>query len=193
MAAGEKQHEAGKDGVRRVKRWLESTTRFSVPWDVYGSPNQTTVKLLSGAAKGYDIAGNLIGEDGKAGPRFYGEVKNYRAVSDQPELYQEYLAYSYSAAVEATSSDHDPGIEFMWVTWHPFSQSKFLQLCDAGEIEQACVRHDEYLAGRAFNHAFAETLARRLWLLIVNPRQEEMMMSRAFLGEVRRFSTIREP
>jgi hypothetical protein len=193
MVAGEQQHEAGRDGVRRVKRWLESTTRFAVPWDVYGSPNQTTVKLLSGEAKGYDIAGHLIGEDGAPGPPFYGEVKNYHSVSDQPALYHEYLARSYSAALEATSSEHDPEIEFMWVTWHPFSQTKFLELCGAEEIEQACSSHTKYLGEEQFDRSFAETLAQRLWLLIVNPRQDEMTMSKGFLGEVRRFSTMREP
>jgi hypothetical protein len=99
MVAGERQHEAGREGVRQVKRWLESTTRFHVPWDVYGSPNQTTVTLLGGAAKAFDIAGHLIGEDAYAGPPFYGEVKNYRSVSNQPSLYQEYLAVSYSPPV----------------------------------------------------------------------------------------------
>lgn len=193
MVAGEQQHEAGRDGVRRVKRWLESTTRFSVPWDVYGSPNQTTVKLLSGEAKGYDIAGHLIGEEGASGPPFYGEVKHYHSVSDQPTLYHEYLARSYSAARQATSKDHDPELEFMWVTWHPFSQGKFLELCGVDEIEEACGIHAEYLGGEEFDSGFAAILARRLWLLIVNPRQEEMTMSRTFLGEVRRFSTMQQP
>jgi hypothetical protein len=193
MVAGERQHEAGREGVRQVKRWLESTTRFHVPWDVYGSPNQTTVTLRGGAAKAFDIAGHLIGEDADAGPPFYGEVKNYRSVSNQASLYQEYLAVSYSAARQATSAEHDPAIEFMWVTWHPFSQSKFLALCEPDEIAAACAAYPDHLGGEEFDRRFAETVASRLWLLIVNPRQTEMTMSRAFLGEFRRVSTIRQP
>lgn len=193
MVAGEQQHEAGREGVQRVKRWLESTTRFEVPWDVYGSPNQLTVTLLTGAAKAFDLAGYLVGEDADAGPRFYGEVKNYRSVSDQPTLYQEYLAVAYSAARQAMSTEHDPAVEFMWVTWHPFSQTKFLHLCGPDEIAAACGAFPDYLGDEEFDRNFAETLAKRLWLLIVNPRQAEMTMSRAFLGEVRRLSTIRQP
>jgi len=193
MVAGERQHEAGREGVQQVKRWLESTTRFHVPWDVYGSPNQTTITLLNGAAKAYDIAGHLFGEDVEAGPPFYAEIKNYRSVSNQPSLYQEYLAVSYSGARQAKSAEHDPAVEFMWVTWHPFSQGKFLRLCAPDEIAAACVSYPDYLGGEEFDRRFAETLATRLWLLIVNPRQAEMSMSRALLGEVRRLSTIRQP
>src|SRR4051794_16750903 len=108
MVAGERHHQAGREGVLGVKRWLESTTRFQVPWDVYGSWQQTTVKLLSGEAVSFDIAGHLLDEDGHAGVRFYGEVKNYTSASGQQPAYEEYLAVCYSATCQSTTVELDP-------------------------------------------------------------------------------------
>lgn len=194
MFAGEQQHEAGRDGVLRVKRWLESTTRFRLPWDVYDAPNQTAGKLLDGSAESYDLAGNLVGEDGKSGPPVLIEVKRYSSATGQlVGLYRRFLARSYSVARQATSADHDPAIEFMWVTWHPFAQSRYMNLWKPAELRAACEEHADYLAGEAFDPDLASVLAERLWLWVVCHRQDEMTMSRAFLGQVRRISTMTEP
>lgn len=190
MVAGERQHEAGRQGVFAVKRWLESTTRFNVPWDVYGAWQQTSVPLLGGSARSYDLAGQLVAEDGTVGAPFYAEVKNYRSASGQYPLYQEFVAVSYSAMCQAMTPGLDPETEFMWVTWHPFSQGKFLQLHEVEEIEAACEKFPLLLGGNAFRHDVAETLSKRLWVLVVNRRQADMEMSRRFLGEVRRLITM---
>jgi hypothetical protein len=190
VVAGEKQHEAGRQGVVEVRRWLDSTTRFTTLWDVYGTPDQTIVKLPGGAARGFDIAGYLRDEDGKAGPKFYAEVKRYSSASGQQQLYEEYLAVSYAATLEARSADHDPATEFLWVTWHPFSQGKYLKLTEPPEIKAACKKHEALLGGEAFDQTLADTLAKRLWLLIVNQRQADMTMSKRNLAELQKLSTM---
>ena len=47
---------------------------------------------------------------------FYGE---YSRVGSQPEEYKEYLAKCYR-----TTRLHRMPYHFMWITWHPFSQTK---------------------------------------------------------------------
>ncbi len=173
-----------------VKRWLESTTRFSVLWDVYGAFQQTSVQLLDGRARSYDLAGHLVDSEGQALRHFYAEVKNYKSASGQYALYQEFLAVSYSTTCRNMTADLDPGTEFMWVTWHPFSQRRFLRLHEPNEIRDACARFAHLLGGEAFRPEVAQTLSERLWLLVANRRQSEMERSRAFLGEVRKLTTM---
>lgn len=190
MVAGEEQHKAGEEGVYRAKRWLESTTRFDLRWTVYGGSAQTTATLLDGSSVSYDVAGYLLDEGHQAGPRVFGEVKSYSNAGDQYAAYRKYLAVSYSASRQARGTEHDPAMEFMWVTTHPFSLGKYTVLCSAAEVETACTEHSGLLGEEGFDRGYAEMLAKRLWLLIVPLRVEEMMMSREFLGTIRAEATM---
>ncbi len=81
----------------------------------------------------------------------------------------------------------------MWVTGHPFSLNRWSNLRSASEVQAACAKHPEYLGDEAFSKEHAELLAKRLWLLLLPARLEEMTMSRAFLGSIRERTTMSQP
>lgn len=47
--------EQGRTGVLNVKRWLEATWRFDVPFNVYDRSFRTSLTLLDGSIKKYDL------------------------------------------------------------------------------------------------------------------------------------------
>lgn len=190
---GEELHEAGREGARLVKQWLESTTRFRITHEIYNIPDldepptQLRVPQLNGTFERFDLFGHLLDEAGTPGNDIYIECKRYTAASNQADLYHEYLAVCYSAFSCLWSQlQAPPSIEFMWATTHPFSQTKFLNLTSADEIKTACASpsHQSRLGGEDFDQNRADVLAERLWLCIVNKRVEEMMMGRELLGVV---------
>jgi len=59
MATAEQNHELGREGVFRVKAWLEATTQLSMPWNVYNHTTVCTRTRLDGGVKRYDVFGKL--------------------------------------------------------------------------------------------------------------------------------------
>ena len=129
---GESLHEVGRDGAIRAKRWLEATTRVDVPWV---NPDHVAKLSFPWIGKGtfsFDLGGTLRGGD-VHGQEFFAEVKRYTNASDQGSLYREYLAKCYCAyQCSPARCDH-----FMWITWHPFSVTRWTRLCTAKEVEDA--------------------------------------------------------
>jgi hypothetical protein len=198
--AGEELHRMGEIGARTVKRWLESTTRFQITHDIYGTGPEGAIShlrvgLLDGTVERFDLFGHVLDTDGQATDSIHIECKDYSAAGDQGDLYFEYLAVCYSAyARDYARLQTPPSMQFMWATTHPFAQTKYRRLSRHAdglpeEIETACVSHAARLGEYRFDPAIADELGKRLWLCIVNPRVEEMMMSPAMLGEVRKILT----
>jgi hypothetical protein len=179
-------HELGRQGVLRIRRWLDSTARFSMSHTAYDldpedSPyTQVRVEQLDGRFENFDIVGDIRDADGKKGNTVYVECKHYSSAGNQSVYYDEYLATCYSAfAAKHASLGHVPSIEFMWVTTHPFAVTKFAKLTDEPTIADACAseKHRTRLGQSTYDTALGELLAKRLWLVIVNGRMlEEMVM-----------------
>ena len=181
--AGETTHGIGQDGVERARIWLEKTGRVEVNFTVYevGPARFLTFENTAGGEFSFDLGGVLNLDEGKTS--FYGEVKKYSGVGSQPQEYTEYLAKCY----RATSIYNHP-YHFMWITWHPFSLTRWSQLCSAPEIRAAVNMHKSTYCGddQDIDEGLCDELAGRLWLIVLSDRQERLSMSDEMLGELRK-------
>ncbi|MFF5182264.1 hypothetical protein ACFY30_00535 [Streptomyces sp. NPDC000345] len=176
----ETSHKEGERGVLLAKQWLESTTHIELPFSVYEVPEQTSLVRLDGAIKRYDLSGHFLATKR---PLFV-EVKKYSVVGRQPEEYTEYLANAYSITARDIRDGIDRRREFMWVTWHPFSQGKWVHLTSKQEIRDALKTHPEVLDGADVNSEIVDRVSERLWLLVLNPCQEKLFLTREELYKV---------
>jgi hypothetical protein len=197
--SGEQLHERGREGARRAKAWLDATTRADVRWvnpDPVAVPKLTFAWADDGEFS-FDIGGLLLGGT-KNSEEFLGEVKYYKAASDQSTLYDEYLAKCYRARKMMPSRCDN----FFWITWSPFRASTWQDQCTREQIEKALDKHrakalgldDEAEARTAIaaDQAFLDDLAGRLWLLVLSEKQEEhLVLSPEHLGVIRKYVTER--
>lgn len=187
-------HEIGRDGVIRIRRWLDSTARFDMSHSAYdldkdGRPlTQVRVEQLDGGFETFDLVGDIRDEVGLKGNTVYVECKNYSQAGNQAQLYDEYLATCYSAfACQHRALGHMPSIEFMWVTTHPFAVTNFARLTDQTAIAAACSSetHRHRLGTEVYDQELGDLLAERLWLVVVNDRMlNEMIMGDALRAAV---------
>lgn len=180
--AGEAQHIGGRDGVERARTWLEKTGRVSVQYTVYevGLVPFLSFPNAGGGQFSFDMGGILHLEAGKA--PFLGEIKKYDVVGDQPAMYREYLAKCYRTCVATGKPYH-----FVWITWHPFSQTNWTSLCTAAEVRRAVQAHKKTYCGEHVDvdDAVCTELAERLWLIVLSDRQERLSMTDEQLGVLR--------
>jgi hypothetical protein len=188
MTGREAAHESGRVGVIRAKRWLESTTRVQITFDAYQSTPQCSLPIGGGETKTFDLVGVHVEEDGntKRCP-LYVEVKHYSSASDQPQKYAEYLVAVYRAALHEKQSANRH-LEFMWLTWHPFSVTKWSRLCSEGELRQTLNDAPDI---NDIDEDLVRALPNRLWLVVLGKRHDELTMGARLLGEVRRAVTER--
>jgi hypothetical protein len=177
----EAEHKKGEAGVLIIKRWLESTTYVTITFTVYDDQAQTTAIRLDGQPKRYDLTGYFLGENRRP---LLVEAKNYTVVGKQPEEYSEFLADAYSITAAAIAGGADKKTEFMWVTWHPFSQTKWSALTSEAEIIAAVEAHPEALGDRQLDPSVVRIVADRLWLAMLNRRQEELLLNRSELFRI---------
>jgi hypothetical protein len=184
---GEALHEAGRDGALRAKRWLERTTRVDVTWVNPDALAKLTFPWQSGGTFSFDLGGRLRGGD-LNGQEFFAEVKRYYTVGDQAGLYDEYLAKCYTAYSSLPSRcDH-----FFWLTWHPFSQSKWNDLCKEVEVRKAVLNHREKCLGETdlpaaqamVDASICTAVAERLWVIVLSDKQETLVVEDAHLDAV---------
>lgn len=186
-------HKIGEEGAYRIRRWLDSTFRFRIDRSVHdldadGNPypmmrlpqlprRNADGELTSGHFERFDLRGMLLDANGQPGRTLWVECKEYSSAGNQGTLYDEYLAVCYSGFVKSGQDvQAPPDWDFMWVTTHPFAQTLYTRLTTAEQIKTACEAHPHRLGDHEFDMSIAQQLAPRLWLSIVNPRVEEMMM-----------------
>ena len=182
MSMGETSHEVGRDGVTRAKIWLEKTGRVDVNftrYEVEGAKFMTFENLL-GRTFSFDMTGQLHIDSGKT--QFFAEVKKVSSEANQGTLYKEYLAKCYRTSV-VTRMPHN----FIWLTWHPFSQTSWTKLFAVDELMAAVELHKvDYLGSDAIDEGLCRELANRLWLIVISDRQEGLSMSNQMFGELKR-------
>ncbi|MGH2864214.1 MAG: hypothetical protein ACRDJX_03075 [Solirubrobacteraceae bacterium] len=187
-------HELGREGVIRIRRWLDSTARFDISHTAYdldqaGHPfTQVRLEQLDGRFEHFDLVGDIRDETGHKGNTVYVECKNYSHAGNQAALYDDYLATCYSAfAARQTAVGHVPSIEFMWATTHPFAVTNFAKLTDSETVAAACkaAPYNKRLGSETYDAGLGELLAERLWLVVVNDRMlNEMIMGDALRAAV---------
>lgn len=164
--------QSGLDGKFAAKRYLESTTQIAVPFDSNNHGFQCTLKMLDGSHKRYDLRGYFFGTKNEV----YAEVKNAHTAGDQSQEYSKFLAQAYSATAVQWQTLSDPKYEFFWITWHPFGTlANWSQLQSPSQINEALDKHPQYLNGQSADPLIVQTVADRLWLLVLHGRQSDLM------------------
>ena len=72
----EEEQEIGRLGAKRVKRLLEATLRFSLPYNAYQHKERVSLEMLTGHLGTYDLNGDVVDENGVATTRVFIESKN---------------------------------------------------------------------------------------------------------------------
>lgn len=169
----ETNHVVGQEGVRLVKRYLESTTHLALPHTIYDNEGLCSLEKLDGKVKRYDLVGHFI--TGTHRPVAV-ESKKVTGVAGQPAEFAEFLANAYSVTARQSQVSADDLREFMWVTWHPFAQKKWMSLRDEEELKEALAAHPEVLAGEDVDDKIVRKVSERLWLVPLHARVEELLL-----------------
>jgi hypothetical protein len=175
----------GMDGVYAIKRWLESTTYLALPFNAYENQPVCTVMRLDGGKKTFDLLGHFLGEHKCP---VVVEAKKYSTPGHQGSMYMEYLANAYSATAYDLKNQGDVRREYVWVTYHPFSQGKWTGLLTKKEVKAAVAQHPQFLGGDAVDDDIAELVSQRLWLLVTHDKQDRLTLTSHELHQV--FSVI---
>lgn len=169
----------GWEGLNEVKEWLEATTRYSINYTVWDSEAMCTRVCPDGTKKALDLEGMTVGARGEPARPLSVECKKYSGVGSQPQAYREFLAVAYANTVY--SIDHlgsDARREFLWVTYHPFSQTKWSKLLKISHLRECVEEHSELLAGAPIDEDLLAAVARRIGVLVVGKRQVKLRMTK---------------
>ncbi|HEY0260903.1 MAG TPA: hypothetical protein VGC18_13750 [Lacisediminihabitans sp.] len=190
---GESQHVVGEDGVRRAKKWLDSTTRVSQSWTIYDDIPVSRLEYswpFGDQKFSYDLGGLLFGgEFHQEG--FLVESKKY-SWDSQGEPFDKFLAQSYVTLRDSPAlAQH-----FMWITWTPFRIKTWNANTNAASVAKALIANGE----RVFDSTdpdvitsktdanIVNDLVSRLWVIVLSDRQESLVISkedRAYLMQKR--------
>src|SRR5262245_60842050 len=126
----ETEHELGREGIKRVRRLLDGSMRFRLPYDVYENAERVVVPLLpDGERKYFDLNGQCLGEDGTPRSELYVESKNVKDAGSQATEFKEFLANAYSGTMRRQADlGMDPKLEFMWATTCPWKGTGFREV-----------------------------------------------------------------
>lgn len=175
----------GRDGVQKIKKWLDSTTHVAIEWTVYDNQPVCTLQNLSGKPKRFDLLGKMLK---KGSPPVAVEAKRYSSAHSQGKLFQEFIATAYSTSAYELKHFGDSGREYMWVTYHPFAQREWKNLLKRKNIVKALGEHPELLAGEKVDEDLVDALATRVWLLVIHSKQHALILKKKELKQV--FSVI---
>jgi len=163
----------GLKGVLFIKRWLESTTHIDLPFNAYENQAVCTLPLLNGNVKRWDLSGFFLGKDVRP---LVVEAKAYSTPGHQGTEYVKYLANAYSATAKEMAEVGDRRREFIWVTSHPFSQKRWKDLLSRDYMHEALKDNADVLGGNEVDDNLVETLADRLWVLVIHQKQESLLL-----------------
>ena len=169
----ETNHVIGQEGVLLAKRYLESTTHLALPHTVYDNEGLCAFERLDGTLKRFDMVGHF--RTGASRPVAV-ECKKVTGVAGQPDTYDEFLANAYSITARHVRIGADDKREFMFVTWHPFSQTKWIKLRDSDAVREALGKNEAALGGDDIDEELLRTVANRLWLMPLHDRMEELLL-----------------
>jgi hypothetical protein len=174
-ADAEQVQELGRKGVASVQQWLEATTFIELNWNVYEHTLMCVVNCLDGSRKKFDLVGSFIGD--RKDPVAV-ECKKYTSPGAQHKYFKEFLAVAYSSTVnEIEQRGGDLKREFLWVTTHPFQLREWTMLATSDKIIEAIGEYPDLLAGKPIDFEIVHKLSERIWLLVMNAKQEEISLS----------------
>lgn len=181
MAAqkAEGNHEAGRNGVAAVKRWLEATTWIELPWEAYNNARDCTLLLVNDEQKIMDLGGYYLGPPRN---RIWVESKNYSSDSKQPQQYKEFLLDAYKHSLNEKEQFGSAGQDlYLWVTTHPFSVTDWNDLTEASYLKSRIEDAGDIL----LDEELVRDVASRTSVLVYNKRQESWSLTRGELLMIR--------
>ena len=194
---GELIQKLGEDGARRVKVWLDSTTRVTSTWSVYdrfGADRLVYPWPEGGKSYSYDIGGLFFGGNLHQ-QSFLVECKKY-SNPNQGGAFDKFLAQSYVTLQKYPQlADH-----FLWITWHPFRLGSWNDLASEENIRNAVVAEKNRVFGDvtddealdAMDASIVTDLVDRVWVIVLSDKQETLVISREDRAELMKIRTLQE-
>ncbi|WP_454083965.1 hypothetical protein [Georgenia sp. Marseille-Q6866] len=178
----EEVQEIGREGAATLKRWLEATTYIELPFDAYNNKIDCMVETFGGM-KQFDLVGYLI-RDKK--PPVVVESKRYASAGGQYKEFKKFLAIAYAAdAKEVDKFSSCRRAHYYWVTFHPFNLENWSKFETYDHVKMALEENPEYLDGHAVDDALVHDVASRITVLVFNPKQEALALTRTELEQIR--------
>ncbi|MFK4149999.1 hypothetical protein [Streptomyces sp. NPDC004065] len=194
---GEELHEAGADGARRAKEWLEATTRVKAAWTNTDPmwKRRMTFKWPSGKKTPFslDLGGILCGGEFD-NAYFMAECKKYSAPRDQGTAYLSYLAKCYVIMSQQPGAvDH-----FMWITWSPFNVTDWDKLLTGEWVRQGVEKHGEDIFGEyapselgaLIDSEVVASVTERLWMIVLSDKQEKLVITRQHRALIQKYDVL---
>lgn len=175
--------ELGREGAATLKRWLEATTYMELPFDAYNNKIDCIIRTTGGKQKQLDLVGYMLTD--KKAPVFV-ECKRYTSSGRQYTEFVKFLAMAYGhTAQELADYNTTRDSLYYWVTFHPFNLENWTNLETYEHIKKALETHPEYLGDDDLNESLAHEVAGRVTVLVFNPKQEALSLTRAELEQIR--------
>lgn len=181
--AKETAHRIGYEGLHEVKEWLEATTRFAFSYTVWDSEPMCTRECPDGTKKALDLEGITVGKPGDRPRPVSVECKKYSTVGGQSKGYREFLAVAYANTlhtIDAMGADAER--EFLWVTYHPFDQSKWSKLQTVKHLRGCVKEYDALLKGAEIDDDLLAKVAQRVGVMLVGQRQVDLRLTKDEAG-----------
>jgi hypothetical protein len=174
--------EIGRQGAATLKRWLEATTYVELPFDAYNNKIDCSFQTF-GKPKQFDLVGFMV--EGERIPVII-ECKRYTSPGRQYQEFMKFLAIAYATTAKELETYHaSRKPTFYWVTFHPFNLDNWTKLETYDHIKLALSQHPEYVKGHTVNDSLAHDIAARITVLVFNPKQEKLSLTRSELETIR--------
>ena len=165
--------------MHEIKEWLEATTRFAFSFTVWDNEMVCTRPCPDGTMKAFDLEGNTVDEPGVRPRPVSVECKKYSDVGGQAAGYREFLAVAYASTAHVIETmKGDAEREFLWVTYHPFSQSRWKELLTVSHLRECVEEHSSLLNGAKIDDDLLATVAGRIGVMVVGQRQIDLRMTK---------------
>lgn len=175
----------GYEGLHEIKEWLEATTRFAFSFTVWDNEAMCTRPCPDGTMKALDLEGQTVGAPGERPRPVSVECKKYSTVGGQAAGYREFLAVAYSNTAHIIDQmKFDGEREYLWVTYHPFSQDKWPRLLTLSHLRECVEEHDSLLNGAKIDDDLLAKVASRIGVMVVGQRQVDLRMTKDELSLV---------
>lgn len=175
--------ELGREGAATLKRWLEATTYMELPFDAYNNKIDCMIRTKGEKQKQLDLVGYML--TGKKAPVFV-ECKRYTSARRQYAEFVTFLAIAYGhTAQELADYNTTRESHYYWVTFHPFNLDNWVNLETYEHMKKALETHPEYLGEDDLDETLAHEVASRVTVLVFNPKQEALSLTRGELEQIR--------
>lgn len=174
--------EIGRQGAATIKRWLEATTYIELPYDAYNYKIDCMVETFNGQ-KQFDLRGHML--SGEKTPVIV-EAKKYRTAGGQYQEFMKFLAIAYASTAKEFEVYGDcRKASYFWVTFHPFNLDNWSKFESFDHMKKALDKHPEYIKGHTINNDLLIQVSSRITVLVFNPKQEHLSLSRSELEKIR--------